>query len=400
MQLHVRMAPRDPEQRHRAATQLELFFDLTFVVAIAQAAAGLHHGIVDGHASEAVIAFPLVFWGIWWAWMNFTWFASAYDTDDAIYRVATLVQMTGVLILAAGIPRVMDGRDLAVIALGYVVMRFAMVAQWLRAAAAHPEGRDCARRYAVGIFVIQLGWLARFAVPEAWFVPSFIGLAVAEMAVPLWAESRGRTPWHPAHIAERYGLFTIIVLGESILAATIGVQVALDRTSSIADLLPVITGGLLIVYAMWWVYFDMPGDEIVERARRAFDRRLTSPFTWGYGHYFVFAFAAATGAGLSVAVDHATGRSGLSDLHAGLAVTVPAALYVATVFALHFPHKASTFVRNVIAPAAIVLILAASFTPEPVLVSGLVLAGLVAIAVATNTTPGARAPPAVGSDRV
>ena len=87
MQLHVRMAGRDPGEAHRASTPLELFFDLTFVVAVSQAASGLHHGLVEGHAGDSLVGFPLVFFGIWWAWMNFTWFASAYDTDDDVYRI-------------------------------------------------------------------------------------------------------------------------------------------------------------------------------------------------------------------------------------------------------------------------------------------------------------------------
>src|ERR1700704_367041 len=114
MQLRARMTPRDPAESHRVATPLELFFDLTFAVAISEAASGLHHGLVAGHVHDALIGFALVFFAIWWAWMNFTWFASAYDTDDALYRVAVLVVMTGVLILAAGVPRVLDRRDFGV----------------------------------------------------------------------------------------------------------------------------------------------------------------------------------------------------------------------------------------------------------------------------------------------
>src|SRR5262245_24394962 len=102
---HIRMVARDVDEEHRASTPLELFFDLAFVVAIAQGAAGLHHGIVDGHGGDAVVSFFLVFFAIWWAWMNFTWFASAYDTDDGVYRLSVFVVMTGVLVMAAGIPR-------------------------------------------------------------------------------------------------------------------------------------------------------------------------------------------------------------------------------------------------------------------------------------------------------
>ena len=136
MRLHVPMAGRDPGEAHRASTPLELFFDLTFVVAVSQAAAALHHGLVDGHAGRALAGFPLVFFAIWWAWMQFTWFASAYDTDDVPYRLAVLVQLSGALVLAAGVPRALDARDFGVCTLGYVMMRMAVVV--IMAAAQQP----------------------------------------------------------------------------------------------------------------------------------------------------------------------------------------------------------------------------------------------------------------------
>jgi hypothetical protein len=111
-------------------------------------------------------------------------------------------------------------------------------------------------------------------------------------------EAAGRTTWHPGHIAEQYGLFTIIVLGESLLSATIGVQAALDDESTLGDLVVVIVGGLLIVFSMWWIYFDMPANRMVQGARAAFTDHLAGAFLWGYGHYLVFASVAATGAGL------------------------------------------------------------------------------------------------------
>ena len=387
MQLHLRMAPRDPDEAHRASTTLELFFDLTFVVAVAQAAGGLHHGLVGGHVGDALVAYPLVFFGIWWAWMNFTWFASAYDTDDAAYRLAVLVLMAGVLIMAAGIPRIFDGRHFGVVVAGYVVMRTAMVGLWLRAAASHPDGRPCARRYAVGIGVLQVFWVARLALPESVGVPTFLVLVVAELSVPLWAEGAGRTSWHPRHIAERYGLFTIIVLGEAILAASIGVQAALDDHAPFADIATVVVGGLLIVFSMWWMYFDMPAEQMVDRARQAFAERLSGAFAWGYGHFVVFASAAAAGAGLAVAVDQATHHSELTDLQAGFAITVPVALYLVTVWALHLRYKRPGWHRRFAVPVAAVGILAASATPEPVLVTGVLLVALVSVGVAANRRP-------------
>jgi low temperature requirement protein LtrA len=377
MQLHARMVGRDPAQAHRAATPLELFFDLTFVVAVAQAADALHHGLVDGHAGEAMAGFPLVFFGIWWAWMNFTWFASAYDTDDAAYRLTVLVQLSGVLILAAGVPRALEHHDFGIMTLGYITMRLAMVGQWLRAAASSPDGRHCALRYAGGITLVQIGWVLRLALDDGPGMVAFLVLAAVELAVPLWAEAARRSHWHPGHIAERYGLFTLIVLGESVLAATVAVQVALDDTTSFGDVAPVVVGGILTVFFMWWMYFDMPAEQAIHRVHRAFMDHPTAAFAWGYGHYIVFASAAAVGAGLAVAVDQATHHSKLSDTQAGFALTVPVAIFITTVWALHFRHKAPGPMRVYAVPVAVVLILAASVTPEPVLATGLLLATLV-----------------------
>jgi low temperature requirement protein LtrA len=381
MPLHVRMAPRDPEESHRVSTPLELFFDLTFVVAVAQAAASLHHGLVEGHAGHALVGFPLVFFGIWWAWMNFSWFASAYDTDDALYRLAVFVQVAGVLILAAGTPRAFDHHDFGAMTAGYVVMRLGMVALWLRAAACDEGGRRrTAERYALGIAVLQVAWVARLALPDSVFVPGFVVLAIGEMAVPMWAEMTSRTTWHPHHIAERYGLFTIIVLGESLVAATMAVQVALDGDTPFGDLVGVVIGGLLLVCSMWWLYFDMPAAQGIERARRAFDEQLSGAFAWGYGHYVVFASAAATGAGLAVAVDQSTGHSELEDWQAGLALTVPVCLYVIAVALIHFRHKPASRLRTWCVPVLVPLLLVSSFTSEPVLGAGLAMAGLIAVA--------------------
>lgn len=96
----VPMIPRSPDEEGRKATPLELFFDLIFVVAGAVAASELRHAFVDGQFGDAVLGYLLVIFLIWWAWMNFVWFASAYDTDDVPYRVAILVGIGAALILA------------------------------------------------------------------------------------------------------------------------------------------------------------------------------------------------------------------------------------------------------------------------------------------------------------
>ena len=134
-------------------------------------------------------------------------------------------------------------------------MRVAMIGQWARAARSDPEHRQTAIRFVVGIGLVQVCWLLRLLLPHDLAFAVFFVLVVAELAVPLWAERAGMTPWHPHHIAERYGLFTIIVLGECVLAANVALQVVVEDTGWDADLLLVGGGGLVLLFALWWMYF-------------------------------------------------------------------------------------------------------------------------------------------------
>src|SRR5688500_3700331 len=136
--VRVRMRERPTDEPHRASSPLELLFDLTFVVAVASITAQLAHGIAAGHGLEEVTPFLQVFFAIWWAWMNFTWFASSFDTDDVPYRLLTMVQMAGVLVLAAGVPAALEHGDYRAVTIGYAIMRAGLVACWLRAAIEDP----------------------------------------------------------------------------------------------------------------------------------------------------------------------------------------------------------------------------------------------------------------------
>jgi low temperature requirement protein LtrA len=158
------MRGRDPHEDNRTATPLELLFDLTFVIAFGLGSSQFAHAVAEGHYANALIGFGFTSFGICWAWINFSWFASAYDTDDWIFRVATMVQMIGVLILALGVPRAFASLehdqplDNSIMVMGYVVMRVAIVFQWLRAAKQDPKRRRTCLTYAVTISVAQVGW--------------------------------------------------------------------------------------------------------------------------------------------------------------------------------------------------------------------------------------------------
>jgi len=321
------MVARATDEGHRASTPLELLFDLCFVVAVAQAGLRLHHALLEDEIAHGVGRYLMIFFAIWWAWVNFSWFASAYDTDDVPYRVATLVQITGALVLAAGVPRAFDDNDFTVVVIGYVIMRLSLVAQWLRASVTDPEHRGTTLRFAAGVTVVQIAWVVRLWLPDSWGLAGFLVLVLAELLVPVLAERAGGTTWHPGHIAERYGLFTLIVLGESILAASTAVQTAFDAGAHRGTLLSLAAAGLVIVFGMWWLYFDTPGHEVLANA--------SNGFVWGYGHYLIFGAAAAVGTGIAANVDVDLHAGHLSGRAAGYAVAVPVGVYLASLWLLH-----------------------------------------------------------------
>ena len=372
--LITRMTARKTDEAHRASSPLELLFDLVFVAAIAQVAAQLAHSIADGHALETLGLYLMLFFAIWWEWMNFTWFASAYDTDDVPYRALVLVQMAGVLILAAGVPSAFSGIDggFTAVTVGYLVMRVGLVALWLRAGIQHPEGRATAFRYAAAISAVQALWVLRLLLTDGgpWWV--FVIIAAADLSVPLWAERTGHTAWHPHHIAERYGLFTIIVLGESVLASTVGVQDALEGGGLSFDLIVIALAGLVLLFVLWWLYFSEPAGDGLSRRREL-------SFVWGYGHYLIFAALAAVGAGLEVAVEQAGHHTETSDQVVALAVAIPVAVFLVVLWAVHAPIVDRVVINPVAIFAAAVLVIAAAAAASSIGVAGSVVAIVVVL---------------------
>ena len=315
------MDRRDSSEAHRAATPLELLFDLVSVIAIATAAAGLHHAIAEAHVLEGVVKFACSFFAIWWAWMNYTWFASAYDNDDTVFRIMTMVIMSGSLAMAAGIGAFFDSLDITLIVIGYVIMRLGMVVLWLRVAAGDSEGRATARTYVLGITLAQVFWvvvLLSMPLPTTWFYSLFVVGVLLELAVPVIAEKRGNTPWHRHHMIERYGLLNIIVLGETLLAASMAIEEAASEHFD-ASLIRIAVAALLILFSMWWLYFSR--EEHLERSD------LSRAFVWGYGHILIYASGAAVGAGIAVVVEVATHHAHISAIAGNYAIAIPVALY-------------------------------------------------------------------------
>lgn len=376
------MVPRDPHEPGRTASTLELFFDLVFVVAVSIAAAQLHHRLAEGQIVAGLLSYGVVFFGIWWAWMNFTWFATSFDTDDWLYRVLTVLQMGGVLALAAGIEPAFVAGDFTVLVLSYVVMRVAMVAQWLRASGRAGPSRAATRSYAAGIAVVQLLWLGMLLLPPAvqWYL--LVVLIAAELAVPVLAERRGMTPWHPHHITERYGCFTLIVLGESLLASANAIIEALHEEAALGPLIWIAIMALVVTAALWWLYFWPPH----HRAITGLSRSLR----YGYVHYFVFAAAGAFSAGVEVEIDVLTHHSELDPVLAGYTVAVPIAVFVLGIWWIAIRDHADRVVNTAV-PLAAVLVLLDPLIPVPITLTAVIMALVVVVLVLRSPLPAGEA---------
>ncbi|QUR69495.1 low temperature requirement protein A [Mycobacterium spongiae] len=328
------MSGRDPREQHRVATSLELLFDLTFVVAAAIAANEFAHAVSENHAGPGLFGFVFAILTIAWAWITFTWFASAYDTDDWAYRLATMLQMVGAIILAFGLLRMFASLekgghvdDLVMMA-GYVLMRLTLAGQWLRAAKQDPDRRPACLTYAVTIIVAQVGWiavtLARTSV--AMTLVFSAALLLVEVTGPWIAERhKGGTPWHAHHIAERYTQFIIIALGEGMIGTVASLSAVVEDQGFTLDAVLVAVAGTGLTFGMWWMYNATPIANLLHRYRE-------QSFALGYVNIVVFGAIVATGAGLHTGAFYIEHDSRISPSSTVLSIAVPVAVFLVAVY--------------------------------------------------------------------
>src|SRR4051812_35453214 len=332
-----RMTGRDPEEDGRASTPLELLFDLTFVIAFGAASDQLAHALAENHVGEGVLAFCLATFSVTWAWINFTWFASAYDTDDWPFRLTTMVQMVGVLVLALGLPDMFASvthhdrhLDLRLMVVGYIVMRLPMVFQWLRAGRADPDRRALCSKMVWTLVVAQAGWVLVSVGDLSMGVAlvAVVGVAGVELSGPVLAETRnGGSPWHGHHVAERYGLMVIIALGEGLLGTTAALGALIEHGWTV-DVAILGVAGTALTFGVWWTYFVVPWGTLLAAYR-------SRAFGWSYGHIPMFGAVVAIGAGLHVAAYYVDDESQLDAPGTVLAVALPVAAYAACLYLLY-----------------------------------------------------------------
>ncbi len=256
---------------------------------------------------------------------------------------------------------------------GYVVMRVAMVAQWLRASGSAEDRRRTTRLYAAGIAVVQILWLLWLLVPSgAAATIGFVVLVGAELAVPVIAEKQGNTPWHPHHITERYGLFTLILLGESLLASSNAIIEALHNEQELAPLISIAILTFIATAALWWIYFWPPHHRAIGS--------LADSLRYGYVHYFVFAAAGAFSAGIEVEIDVLTHHSELTETQASFTVTIPIAVFILGIWWIALRANADRVVNTVV-PVGAVLVLLDPVIPVPFALTAVFLVAIVIVLV-------------------
>lgn len=302
-----RLHGRDIRERHRPSSPLELFYDLTFVATIGVASVAFADGIAAGKAGPAAGAFGVTMFAILWAWAGSAWFASAFEVDDWLFRIMTMAQMAGVIVLGIGVPDTFQAFETGtrfapgVMTAGYVIIRIATIGQWVRVAGSDPPNRSLAIGNAVVVGVAQCGWVAQLflPLPTPLLLLWVLVFLTVEIAGPLVVERRatrgGRlgVPWHPEHIAERYGLMAIITLGETVTGTLASAaRISAARGWSL-DAVVVIATGVVISFSLWWAYYLIPSAPVLAVRRDKF-------VVWVYGHIVLFAAIAAVGAGLHV----------------------------------------------------------------------------------------------------
>jgi low temperature requirement protein LtrA len=293
-----RIRALDEAEDVRRATWLELFFDLVFVVAVAQLAFALS----ADKTVEGFLIFLALFVPVWWAWVGYTFYADRFDTDDVVHRVLTLAGMFAVGALASVVPDAASG-DTAGFAVAYVAVRAFVILLNARAWLYLPAARPLLNRYVPAFTLAAALMLASIAVEPPWRYWIWAVALAIDVGTPLASQARiAQVPIHTSHIPERVGLFTIIVLGETVLAVVLGTDaVDWNLESGVVAAL-----GFTLGAAFWWLYFDYLDGEML------LGRSIWAGQAYLYSHVPLMAGVLALGVGVKDAIQETAGTE-LSD---------------------------------------------------------------------------------------
>lgn len=280
------------EEGHRTATWLELFYDLVFVVAVA----GLGHRLLVDPSWKGGLAFVGFFIPLWWAWVGYTFYADRYDTDDIGQRNLAAAQIMAVAFMAASVGGEETDGTFA-FALSFIAARGILVIMYVRARRHVPETRELVTGYIGGMSLAIAVWTVSLIVPlEARIVLWAIGLLIDFYTPYRLRKIQAKVPLDVSHLPERFGLFTILVLGESIAAVIAGLE---HEGWEMAPFIGAVLG-IIIATGLWWIYFDNLEGSVVRRRKEQL--KAWKPTAWIYSHLPLAFSLTAAGIGLEFIV--------------------------------------------------------------------------------------------------
>ncbi|AFZ30283.1 low temperature requirement A [Gloeocapsa sp. PCC 7428] len=300
----LRLYSAEGDRGERHATWLELFFDLVFVVAIAELAHVLH----DELTWAGIGNFAVLFLPVWWLWIDFSYYADQFDVDRGSYRLTMLGVMFGIIVLAITIPEALHGGS-AEFATVYAALRLVIIILYIQAWRFVPQSRELTARYTISFSIAFVLWLISIVVPEPMrFVLWGIALFIEISNGPITYATIRSVPAQVSHMDERFGLFVIIVLGEAILAVASGfTEENWQWHTAIAAI-----SGFIAAVSLWWMYFERTDTTVINQALRGGKRALLLSYVYGYSHVLVFAGIVATGVGIQAGLEAAAAKEGLT----------------------------------------------------------------------------------------
>ena len=305
----VRGLARPPELKtdeERSASKLELFFDLAFVLVVAELAIALREEVTV----RGELLFAGMFTLVWWSWVSSTLYANRFDHDDVVYRLLKLTSMAAVIGLAASATEA-TGERFGVFVGCQILLRLSLLLQYRRAYQHIAHARPIARLYLVGAGVGALLWTVSLFVPRPVGFALWAAAVLVEALVPLVAtRNSADVPLHVEHLPERFALFVILVLGESVAGIAHGLYDAKWAPSAVA----VAVLAFVLAAALWWSYFDLAG----ARAKRLLnvvggDRSDRAHDVYVFGQLPLTLALATVGAAVELAVV----QSGAGEVPAG-----------------------------------------------------------------------------------
>ena len=287
-----RLRTAETEAEHRSATWLELFYDLVFVVAVA----ALGQRLLADHDWAGALTFAGLFVPLWWSWASFTFYADRYDTDDLGQRLLAVAQMVAIALMAASISGG-ESDSFAAFAVAFALSRLVLLTMYTRAYRHVPGTQQLVGGYLRGFALGGAFWVVSIWVPDPTrFVLWGIGLAIDFVTPYIMRKVQAAAPMSKSHLPERFGLFTILVLGESIAAVVAGLS-EFHWTGSVTFGAVI---GVITASGLWWIYFDNLEGSVVRR--RKGQRTAWKPTVWIYSHLPLAIGLTATGIGLEFLV--------------------------------------------------------------------------------------------------